>query len=601
MIRSVQKKTFGAKPKFTAVIRQLLVALFGLLILSAEASSQSIQSDTQKEAESKRELRQKTFVLVDEIGTGAFSLKLPENRAFVLAETADLLWPQDEKRARNLFWDAYNTTALIVPPKSDVKDKKKSDSTFMASFSLRRQILHKAAGRDYRLAMDLMNSAPPVPPELASLSQYLPDLEQELAAFAGARDPKRALEFARASLAKQVNYQLIDTLLQLHDLDPEISSKFAGEIIERIQTKDLSADFKASGVAVQLLTMSRTSSAVLRSAPYQGEPSPLKLTAEQKRQLVEVITNAALGLGQNSYLLYALTEIMPEIEEFAPGRVALAQKKVAAFNQSLNQEQRSWQQYNAIVRGRSPEEILAAAQTANEKQRRMLEQEAVVSAVLKRRAAAFREYVETEIKDENSRRELLDALNTEQISAATNRGDADELRSLLPNVRVKEERARAMAAIAVLLEKKGDHDEALKLLSEAQALIRNDFSNDTQTNALLAVMAAWALVEPAKAFSLIESVIDNANDQITKLLLVDKIISSGVVRKGEIVLQRSGVSPDFLMSRYGRSLVTLAKVDFDRTKTATDRLERPELRLLARLMLAQMLLAEDAPKRWTIH
>src|SRR2546425_73115 len=59
------------------------------------------QEDKEKELERRRELDRKTLALLDEIVGGAWSLKLPENRSFVLAATADLLWERDEKRARS--------------------------------------------------------------------------------------------------------------------------------------------------------------------------------------------------------------------------------------------------------------------------------------------------------------------------------------------------------------------------------------------------------------------------------------------------------------------------------------------------------------------
>jgi hypothetical protein len=187
----------------------------------------------------------------------------------------------------------------------------------------------------------------------------------------------------------------------------------------------------------------------------------------------------------------------------------------------------------------------------------------------------------------------MDDLATEQITGAAIRGDADELRTLLPRVRRAEERARAMAEIAVVLEKRGDHDEAVRLLDEARTLIKVDFESETQSNALLALVAAYALVEPPKAFAIIERTIDRANDQVAKALLLDKIARTGVVKNGEILMQNSGViSPEYMLFRYGKAVIALANADFNRTRTAADRFDRIELRLMMRLLLAQALLED---------
>ena len=125
-------------------------------------------------------------------------------------------------------------------------------------------------------------------------------------------------------------------------------------------------------------------------------------------------------------------------------------------------------------------------------------------------------------------------------------------------------------------------------------MIKTDLYSETQTNALLALVAAYALVEPAKAFGIIERTIDRANDELAKVLLLDKILKSGAFKKGEMRLQQSGMIPiDFALFRYGKAVAALASADFDRTKAAADRFERHELRLMARLLLAQALLQKD--------
>jgi len=206
------------------------------------------------------------------------------------------------------------------------------------------------------------------------------------------------------------------------------------------------------------------------------------------------------------------------------------------------------------------------------------------------KADALREFINNQIEDVSRRKSLIDSLDGEQISAATYQGKTEELQKLLPLIRLKEVRARAMAELAILLEKKGEHEEAVKLLDDAQALVKVDLKSNTQSNALLAFMLAYALVEPAKAFAIIEPIVDRANDDISQLLLLDKIVKSGATKNGEIVMTQPGIPFDFEMLKYGPGVVALANADFGRTKALADRFQRPELRILARLMLAQSIL-----------
>ena len=147
-----------------------------------------------------------------------------------------------------------------------------------------------------------------------------------------------------------------------------------------------------------------------------------------------------------------------------------------------------------------------------------------------------------------------------------------------------------MSELAILFEKQGKHDEAVQLLEDARLLVKIDFNSQKQSNALLALLLAYALVDPGRAFGIIEPIIDRANDDVSKLLLLDKIVKSGVTRNGEILLDQPQIPIDYSMFKYSTGVVALGKSDFARTKSLADRFQRNELRMLARLMLARAVL-----------
>lgn len=590
-----------------STISRLLLGLLLLLPLSASPLAQVSDKEKQeKEAERKQQIERKTYVLVEEIAGATPGLKLPENRSYILAAAADLLWEHNEPHARNLFWDALNTLNLMNSgsqvtkgAKPSEKERQQNFTQYFALFRLRQELLQRVARHDPQLALDMLRSSRQAPLEPVAWMRdgFAPpddrSLEQQIATEAAARDPQKALQLARESLAKGFSYQLIPLLFRLNQKNAEMGTKFAGEIISKLRGRNLATDLQGSSIAVSLLTFSR-----IPTGPTLTKPSAafqaLTLAEEQRRELVELITNAALMESGNANLLYALSGILPEIKEFAPERVALVQKKLAAFNQTLTKEQRISDEYNSLTRNGTPEELLKLADTVSDNDRGWMQQQAVVMAAMKGRADSFREFINTEISDESRRKSLLDALDTEQINIALEKSDTEELQKLLPKIRHKEERAPVMSELAITLEKKGKHDEALTLLNEAQTLIKTGFENDTQTNALLALVGAYALVEPAKAFGIIERTVDRANDEMAKLVLLDKFISTGIIKKGELSMQHSAMIPiDFAVFKYGKSVAALANADFDRTRAAADRFERIELRLMARLLLAQALLRHE--------
>jgi hypothetical protein len=155
-----------------------------------------------------------------------------------------------------------------------------------------------------------------------------------------------------------------------------------------------------------------------------------------------------------------------------------------------------------------------------------------------------------------------------------------------------------MAELALMLKEKGEDEEAASLLDEAATLIKMDLKDEKQTNALLTLLCAYAVIDPPKAFALAERTIDRANSQISLLMLLDKVVKSGAVKKSEIILDQGGIMPlEFLVFKYGKGVAALAKADFTRTRALADRFDRNELRLMAQLLIVKGLLQPQAITR----
>lgn len=600
---------------FSSFAVLLLVILLSPTCVIAQADE---KEKAQKELEQRQELERKTFALLDEIIAGAWGLKLAENRSFVQASAADLLWKHDEKRARTLFWDALSSLGLRTDTSEDAtkkdandsktksaqtrnQSKEKAQKEYFEAFSMRRNFLIRVARRDPQLALDMLRATHQPPLDLKDPNFRLPDdndLEQEIANQAAERDPKRALQIARESLAKGLTFQLLSLVHSLNQQNQELATEFAGDIIDKIHT-DISTDQDAFWIGVSLLGLSRTPAARTESQNFPTVAwHPLNLSDDQRRELVELLTDAVSNASANPNLAGGLNEIMPEIEAFAPDRIARVKAKMAQVDRLLTNGQQDWKTYESLMRTATPEQMVHAANSLGDEQRRSLYREAVALAVTRNRADALRETINTEIADETQRKALNDSLDAEEIASAVYQGNVDELQKLLPTIRLKEQRATAMAELAIMLDKKGRHEEALKLLQDARPLIKIDFNSDTQSRAFMALLLAYALIDPPQAFAIAEPIIDRANDNISKLLLLDKIVRSGAVKSGEIVMQDPGVPLDFALIKYGRGAVALANADFNRTRALADRFQRNELKLMARLLIAQSILRSlDSPEK----
>jgi len=197
---------------------------------------------------------------------------------------------------------------------------------------------------------------------------------------------------------------------------------------------------------------------------------------------------------------------------------------------------------------------------------------------------------------------LLSLLDRGAIARALEQGKLDEAKQLVSGIRAKERRASALAQLAAGVAAKGDRKAALSLLDEARGLINRQPDNQKEIEALLEVARGYALVDPARTFELIDPLIDQANEMLAAAALLEKFGSGpGLFKKGEMVLQpglTGGVGG--LYGQYVKALAELARADFERTRTAADRFGRDELRIMARLIIAQSVLSDrlgtsDAP------
>ena len=609
------------RSKSTSLVIPILLLLILMAAAPPQVTAQVVEKEkAEKELAKRQELQKKTLGLLDEIVGAAWSLKLPENRSYVLTKAADLMWPYDEKRARGLFWEALNSlnlpgnqaldastpknppandVAKPAPTKTPTKEQEQVMNKYYATLLKRREFLRKVAWRDPQLALDMLHASRlQLPRQIAGVFRRVDetDLEQELTFATAASDPKRALQIAHESMARGLTFQILSLLDRVLQKDEEAGAQLAAEIIAKLNTENFNKS-AAPYIAMQLLQRSRIGGAVI-TASLSPNPSlkRLKLDDDQKQELVDMLADAALNVMKPQDILVDIRFVMPEIEHYAPDRAAKLKVQIAQFDRTLPQTQQDWNSFTAMFENATPKEMIKAANKVAADQRATLFYQAAAKAVALGDTDRYRELINSQVESEDEKKIALDSLNSEQMYYDLSQGKTDDLEKLLPLIRVREQRVIAMAQLAIMLEKKGQHDEAVTLLDEARALAKVDLTNEKESNALLTVMLGYSLVDPPKAFAMIEPIIDRTNEDVSKLLLLDKFVKSGALKNGEIIINQPRIPIDYEMLEYSPGVVALGKADFDRTKALTDRFQRNELRIVARLLLAQAL-SRDAEAR----
>ncbi len=602
-----------------------------LLICSSNAFAQmpapaSTPALTEQQKQAQKEVEKKALALLEEIIADAQSLRVAENRALLTATAADLLWTRDEKRARSLFTDALNTLAAARAASSGANNTEDGEGTgrnyasyagYIAS-ALRQQLLQMVARHDATLALDLLragSSAKPAPASNASANAAAPAqanqnrgmmdedarLEQSLIAQIAATDPKTALRIAEESLAKGVSPNLLSTLRVLQRKDAEAAAKLAGSIVERLRTTNFQTNPESAFVLMQLLDMSahperygaRQSTAGDAAATTESAKKPQPLLNETAlRDLADIAASALLTGGAMSGIIYQAPTLLPLIEKYAPTRAAQVRSKLSDAMKQIDPQSRSALKYQEQLQNGTPDSLLQAAAKAPPEARDMLYQTAAWKALEQNDATRARQIIQDNVTNPQQRAQLLTMLDRQALTQALRQGKLDEARQMLRErgTRSKKDQAMLLAMLAQVAAKKGDRKFALEVLDEARQLVPNSQAqNQDQIDAQLAVAAAYTFVEPTRSFEIIEPMIDQANELIRAAALLDKFGNSGqrFFRNGELMLSMSGGASFAIRSRYGRALTLLANADFDRARAAADRFQQPELRVMARLLIAQ--------------
>ncbi|MFN2512668.1 MAG: hypothetical protein ABR568_14760 [Pyrinomonadaceae bacterium] len=581
----------------------LSLCILAFTLLSSAFAQTAPTKDSKEEQEKlQKALEGKALKLLDATLADAQMLKLVENRALFQSVAADLLWTRDEKRARSLFQDAVNSLTMAL---NSSEPNQGRDNTYWMLAQVRFQTIQTIAGRDPQFALDLLRASRLVVPEGSDWNDGMPDhelmMEQSIAAQAAEKNPKLALKMAQESLKKGISHDLLRLLERLQRKDSEAATQLAVDIVKKVRTEDLTANQEAAFAAAELLR------SILQprngpDAPIPGQASakvkPLVLDDETIRDLAETVVSAAMSASRhNPQGLIEVQSLLPDLEKRLPGRTQQLRQRLAEVTQTVDPRMKAWMQYEPLMRNGSTDAILTAAVDAPPQMRNSL----YMMAIGKLMQAGDVDRARQITKDNLSgaeRDQMLARIDQLAIANAIKRNKIDEAKEIILRLSSSEARAGALAELAAaIILAQGDRKLALELMDEARKLINSPPANQKQIDALMQVAGAYALVEPARAFELINPLIVQASEMIAAAALLDKFGSGqGLFKRGEMLLQHSFSAAQGPYVQHLRKLTSLARADFERTKTAVDGFQRDEIRLMGRLLIAQSVLSDRLGK-----
>ena len=517
------------------------------------------------------------------------NLRTLENRISFSAELASLMWFHDEKEARSMYLTAFgdfkellmrydmqmNSMGELDETEdyrggmfADVSDRSRISRRFQTAMQVRQQIAMSLAEHDPELAFGFYLDSlqvltnPEFRKQMENRDQYF---EIQLMTQVAKTNAAKAAQFAIKSIDKGFNYQHMELLKKIYEKDADKGAEFAAAILGQIRNgKNGASEYWV------LSSFLNIAGDTLDKSKQEGGKKPL-LNQQELRDLADVFAQAILNNSSEDAggLHYAT-----EIEKYNPARAAQIRAKFRTRNSGSRGNSA-----NAVDVASNA--VAIASNTASNSSNSPYE-----------RTMAEREKLEKQLRED------VEKLGTKQLPKEEREKIVTQARRILMQTPGKDKKILGLSALAAQVAKMGDKELASEIMKDAQNLINPSPRNYQDFLLSLMLASGYAEADPDKAFPLLEDTIMRANETLSAFVKVGEFIdvAGEMIDEGEVQVGAfGGQMVRGLTSELGTAettLRTLARADFTKTKNLTNRFDRSEVRILAKMMILRALLGE---------
>lgn len=548
--------------------------------------------------EKQKELEQQAMKMLDDVVADVRALKLPENRVRALANLAHLLWPRDEKRARELFEEAVSN--LLQANQEAANDSDLQEPRMWQRKHLRGELLGLIAQHDAALALKTLAATREAAPESGASDGTLHDearMAMQLASQLVTKAPRQALAAASELIERgEITGDVSNVLGQLWQADRAAGVELAGKLIPQLNAETFANNPEAFGVAGNLLNLLNSQDAAGDQSAAGNQPT---LSASSVRTLIEQLYAAARSGGPEGPavinqmawpILQQLQSSITAVEKYAPDTAAAVKKAAPQVQQFYDPDGGAWSNLNRLAEQGSVEAILAAAPKAPPQIRNEYYQRAANLALGQGNVERARQIIGEHVTDPMQRKQALANVDRQVLWKATQESRLEEARALALKLPTLQERVQQLTQLAAQAFAKNNREQGLALLDEARAMVGRRAANHSQLWAQLQVAGGYAKVVPERGFAMIEPMTTQVDELASAFALVEGFGQNGGYREGEMLLQNGGMLT-ILLQQYGQTLAALARADFERARTLVARFQRPEARIIAGHEILQGILA----------
>ncbi|HEX7334917.1 MAG TPA: hypothetical protein VF290_25665 [Pyrinomonadaceae bacterium] len=610
------------------IVLTLVLGLFCFSAWPVSAQDQPTAQPSTEELEKEKAEREKNaYHLLDLVVDEAQSLRLTENRVRVQINAADMLWDQNQGRARSLFSLAAEGIGELGRNQANQRFQPGRNegppSPSMRIFQLRQELVMAAGKHDAALAYQMLAATKPPVSVQPATEQRGPrpnmttdeNLEQQLLARIASLDPKLAAQNAEQMIEKgQLPASIAEVINQLRRQDPDAAEKLADKTVKKLQATNLLTNPEAGGLVQTLLRLGPLTNSEPRSgrSPILEPPAyiellttvvdvALKATPQGQRiqapqrgrppnptvpRQTGALTDAQIEQNNARRLLAGLQIVLPMVDQYLPTKApALRQKMTEVGMPALPMNM-------GATPGSSPtnpttDALVQAAATAPQQMQARLYQQAAYKAIEEGDTERARQIANDHLQP-NMRDNVISRIDFREIAKKAEGARIEDVRQAVARLQTDNQKIDFLIQLAKEAQKT-DEKQALQLLEDARQITNRRPTAYEHFEQQLRVSRAYSTIDPGRSFEML----DPGINQLNELLAAAAVLSGfeiSMFRDGEMAIQPGGNGLTQMVNRFGQELAQLATIDFERSQTLAGRFQFPEARIMTRLAIVQGLI-----------
>jgi hypothetical protein len=378
------------------------------------------------------------------------------------------------------------------------------------------------------------------------------------------KDPAKALPYAKRSLARGFGYQHIELLRSLYAKDADAAAGLGETIAGSVKTNKIDPNnFWAISNLISFGTET------LAESKKPGGKRAV-FSESQLRDISEAFADGVLNLKKEDG--QAAGEYANQIERYSPGRAAQVRAKFG-----ITKSVASPRKDIPTIAGADVDEDATPLPTKNED----------IQQVQAAKRAEDREkqmYADVASK------------MTKELPADERARIVAEARRIIAETPGREKKIGALCFLAGQVRQAGDKELAASLLKDAASFVNPEPKNYKDFLLTWVLVSGYAAADPEQAFSLLADTIGRANDTINAFIKVGEFIDTDgeIVVDGEV--QVGSFGGNMVRGITGElgpadaTILMLARADFAKTRDLTNKFDRPEVRVLAKMLVIRAIL-----------